>query len=247
MCTQCAASTRPPRTSWAASSEGTREPVGGQQVVALGGGLGDVQVQQQAVLAGRARPPRAAPAAARCRRRAGRCRTRPCRRPARRRPGDGASRSCSSIGGMPGSGISGVAITARAPVAPTAAAIRSGWKYISTLVVIPLPSISAEAAVIATSTSSGVRRASRGHMTSRSQRSSGSPSPCPRNSTIGACEWVFTSPGVSTPGSATTSAPPAGGALGGRPDPLDQPVQRRRRRHRGRRCRRGPRPRRPGR
>ena len=36
-------------------------------------------------------------------------------------------------------------------VVPTAAAIRSGWKYISTLVVIRLPSISADAAVIATS------------------------------------------------------------------------------------------------
>ena len=101
---------------------------------------------------------------------------------------------------------------ARAPVTPTAAAIRSGWKYISTLVVTPLPSISADAAVIATSTSSGVSRASRGHMTSCSQRSSGRPSPCPRNSTIGACEWVFTSPGRSTPGRSVTSASPAGGA-----------------------------------
>ena len=36
-----------------------REPVGGEQVRALGGGLGDVQVQQQAVLAGGARPRRA--------------------------------------------------------------------------------------------------------------------------------------------------------------------------------------------
>ena len=78
---------------------------------------------------------------------------------------------------MPGSGITGAAITARAPVARTAAAIRSGWKYISTLVVTPLRSSSADAAVMATSTSSPVSRASRGHMTSRSQRSSGSPSP----------------------------------------------------------------------
>ena len=53
MCTQCAASTRPPRTSWAASSAGTDRPCVGEQVGALGRGLGDVQVQQQAVLAGR--------------------------------------------------------------------------------------------------------------------------------------------------------------------------------------------------
>ena len=66
-----------------------------------------------------------------------------------------AARSCSSNGGRPGRGSSGVAMIARAPVVPTAAAIRSGWKYISTLVVMPLPSISADAAVIATSTSSG--------------------------------------------------------------------------------------------
>ena len=92
----------------------------------------------------------------------------------------------------------------RAPVVPTAAAIRSGWKYISTLVVMPLPSISAEAAVMATSTSFPVSRASRGHITSRSQRSSGSPSPWPRNSTIGACEWVLTRPGSRIPGSAVT-------------------------------------------
>ena len=55
MCTQCAASTRPPRTSCAASSAGHRQAVLGQQVGALGRGLGDVQVQQQAVLAGRGR------------------------------------------------------------------------------------------------------------------------------------------------------------------------------------------------
>ena len=114
---------------------------------------------------------------------------------------------------------------ARAPVAPTAAAIRSGWKYISTLVVTPLPSISADAAVIATSTSSGVRRASRGHITSCSQRSSGSPSPCPRNSTIGACEWVFTSPGSQHPGSSTTSAPPRRRRVGGGPGPGDPSVR----------------------
>src|ERR671916_1259991 len=123
-----------------------------------------------------------------------------------------ASASCSASGGIPGSGSSGLATTARAPVRPTAAAIRSGEKYISTLVVTPPRSISAEAAVIATSTSSGVSRASRGQTTSRSQRASGSPSACPRNSTIGACEWVFTSPGSSTPGTATTSASPASGA-----------------------------------
>ena len=116
-------------------------------------------------------------------------------------------------------------MTARAPVLPTAAAIRSGWKYISTLVVTPLASISADAAVIATSTSSGVSRASRGHMTSRSQRSSGSPSPWPRNSTIGACEWALTSPGVSTPGRSTTLGVPAGWRLGGRPGPADLAVR----------------------
>src|SRR5215218_6683074 len=134
-----------------------------------------------------------------------------------------ASASCCSNGGRPGSGISGARISARAPVRPTAAAIRSGWKYISTLVVTPLPSISADAAVIATSTSSGVSRASRGHMTSCSQRSSGSPSPCPRNSTIGACEWVFTRPGSSTPGSSTTSASGAGGASAAGPTQLIRP------------------------
>ena len=123
-----------------------------------------------------------------------------------------AAESCSSTGGNPGSGISGVAISARAPVRPTAAAIRSGWKYISTLVVTPLRSSSAEAAVIAASTSSAVSRASRGHMTSASHRSSGSPSPWPRNSTIGACEWALTSPGSSTPGSATREASGASGA-----------------------------------
>ena len=61
-------------------------------------------------------------------------------------------------------------------------------------------------------------------MTSRSQRSSGSPSPWPRNSTIGACEWALTRPGVSTPGSATTSASPARRRLGGRADPRDPAV-----------------------
>src|ERR687890_2261505 len=134
-----------------------------------------------------------------------------------------ASRSCSASGGIPGSGSSGVATTARAPVRPTAAAIRSGEKYISTLVVTPPRSISAEAAVIATSTSSGVRRASRGQITSRSQRASGSPSACPRNSTIGACEWTFTSPGSSTPGTATSSASPASGASAAGPTQVNAP------------------------
>ena len=107
----------------------------------------------------------------------------------------------------------------------TAAAIRSGWKYISTLVVIPCRSISADAAVIATSTSSGVSCASRGHITSRSQRSSGSPSPWPRNSTIGACEWVFTMPGDEHP----RQRPDLGvrrrrRCVGGRSDPADHAV-----------------------
>ena len=136
---------------------------------------------------------------------------------------DTAVCSCSSNVPKPGSPISGLATTARAPVVRTAAAIRSGWKYISTLVVTPCRSISAEAAVIATSMSSGVSRASRGHMTSRSQRSSGNPSPCPRNSTIGACECVLTIPGVSTPGSRVTSASEAR-RVGGGADPGDQPV-----------------------
>ena len=134
-----------------------------------------------------------------------------------------AVRSCSSNGGRPGSGISGVAMTARAPVVVTAAAIRSGWKYISTLVVTPLASISADAAVIATSTSSGVSRASRGHITSCSQRSSGSPSPWPRKSTIGACEWTFTSAGMSTPGRSIRSASSAGGASAAGPAQLIGP------------------------
>ena len=116
-------------------------------------------------------------------------------------------------------------MTARAPVVPTAAAIRSGWKYISTLVVMPLPSISADAAVIATSTSSGVSRASRGHMTSCSQRSSGSPSPWPRNSTIGACEWVFTRPGSEHPGQLDQLGVLRRRRLGGRADPGDPPVR----------------------
>src|SRR3954454_7783627 len=123
-----------------------------------------------------------------------------------------ARASCCSTGGRPGRGISVDRISARAPVRPTAAAMRSGWKYISTLVVTPLPSISADAAVMATSTSSGVSRASRGHMTSCSHRSSGRPSPWPRNSTIGACEWMLTNPGSRTPGSSTRSASGAGGA-----------------------------------
>ena len=134
-----------------------------------------------------------------------------------------AARNCSSIGGMPGSGSSGASTSDRAPVARTAAAIRSGSKYISTLVVTPLRSISADAAVIATSMSSGVSRASRGHMTSCSQRSSGSPSPCPRNSTIGACEWALTMPGISRPGRATTSASRRR-RLGGRADPAEHAV-----------------------
>src|ERR671928_1536175 len=134
-----------------------------------------------------------------------------------------ASASCSASGGIPGSGSRGVATTARAPVRPTAAAIRSGEKYISTLVVTPPRSISAEAAVIATSTSSGVSRASRGQITSRSQRASGNPSAWPRNSTIGACEWAFTSPGSSTPGTATTSASPGSGASAAGPTQVSVP------------------------
>ncbi len=63
--------------------------------------------------------------------------------------------SCSSKVPNPGSPISGLATTARAPVVRTAAASRSGRKYISTLVVTPCRSISADAAVIATSMSSG--------------------------------------------------------------------------------------------
>src|ERR687885_517548 len=130
-----------------------------------------------------------------------------------------ASASCWASGGIPGSGSRGVATTARAPVRPTAVAIRSGEKYISTLVVTPPRSISAEAAVIATSTSSGVSRASRGQITSRSQRASGNPSAWPRNSTIGACEWAFTSPGSSTPGPATTARAVKRCRMGGEPTP----------------------------
>src|ERR671933_843439 len=134
-----------------------------------------------------------------------------------------ASASCWASGGIPGSGSRGVATTARAPVRPTAAPIRSGEKYISRLVVTPPRSISAEAAVIATATSPGVSRRSRGQIPSRSQRASGNPSAWPRNSTIGACEWAFTSPGSSTPGTATTSASPTSGASAAGPTQVNVP------------------------
>jgi hypothetical protein len=78
--------------------------------------------------------------------------------------------------------------------------------YISTLVVIPWRSISALANRMAARTSSAVSRPSRGHMTSLSQRFSGSPSPIPRNSVMGEWQCAFSRPGLISPGSRVSGA-----------------------------------------
>jgi hypothetical protein len=111
---------------------------------------------------------------------------------------------------------------ARAPVRPTAAAIRSGWKYISTLVVTPLRSISADAAVIATSTSSRSAGLARPHDLAAASGPAAALA-LPRNSTIGACEWAFTSPGAGRRESRRPRRPPRR-RLRGRPDPADPAV-----------------------
>ena len=223
---------------------GHRQAVRGEQVGALGRGLGDVQVQQQAVLAGRGGGLAEHAAAAPCRRRAGRCRTRRCRRRARSAASSTAACSCSSNGGRPGSGSSGVAMIARAPVAAdrggdplrvevhldagghaVAQHLRRGGGH-GDLDVL-----------------GGQPRLARPHdlLQPAVQRQ---PSPWPRNSTIGACEWALTRPGSRTPGSSTTSASSAGGASA-----AGRPSRSGRRRHRGRRrgspCPPGPPRRRP--
>jgi hypothetical protein len=96
--------------------------------------------------------------------------------------------------------------TTRDPTARAASTTSSVKKYISTLVVHPVLSISTQPAVIPACTCSPRIRPSAGHMTSCSQRMSGRSPPIPRSTAIGVCACVLTRPGSSAPGSVRTGA-----------------------------------------
>ena len=80
-------------------------------------------------------------------------------------------------------------------------------KYISIVAVTPLDSSSAAPSRIPARTSSPVSFDSRGHITSCSHRSTGSPSPAPRSSTIGVWQWALMSPGIRIPSIRCTVVP----------------------------------------
>ena len=112
---------------------------------------------------------------------------------------------------QPGAAITPGVSSTREPTVSTASTTASVKKYISTLVVVPVRRSSTQPDVIPARTSDAVSRPSAGHITSCSHRSSGRSPPMPRSSSIGVWQWVFTSPGSSTPGRARTG-PGTGGA-----------------------------------
>ena len=110
--------------------------------------------------------------------------------------------------------IPGVSST-REPTVVAASITASVKKYISTLVVQPVRSISTQPAIMLARTSGPVIRPSAGHITSCSQRSSGRSPPSPRSAAIGVCACVLTRPGSSAPGSARTGAVGGGAVASG--------------------------------